>query len=320
MSNQLTTTTASGMEVAIRRPARSGPGVFARVLLRDKVTLIALFYLVLVILAVVFANFVAPHDPYEQSLRGRLRPPMTAAATPGAFPHVLGTDALGRDQLSRLIHGGRISLTVGFASVIVSGLVGTVLGLLAGYYRGWVDDLVMRIVDVQMGFPTLLVALLVLYALGPSFLNVILVLAITRWMVYARVTRGLMLGLQERPFVEAARTIGCNDRRIIFRHMLPNLLSPVLVLATVEFALMILIEASLDFLGMGIQQPESSWGLMLALGREYIARAWWLVTFPGLAILLTTLSLNLLATWLRAVTDPVQRWRWLNPNKAGRAS
>ncbi|MCL4369843.1 MAG: ABC transporter permease [Chloroflexi bacterium] len=255
------------------------------------------------------AGFFSPHDPYAQDLLSRNDGPMTPSDN--GISHILGTDALGRDQLSRLIYGSRITLTVGFASILASGIMGTLLGILAGYYRGWVDDLIMRIVDVQMGFPSLLLALVILYGAGSGFFNVVLVLAVTRWMVYARVTRSLTLSLRESAFVDAARAIGCTDRRIIFRHVLPNLLSPLLVLATMEVATVILTEASLDFLGLGIQPPESSWGLMLAQGRQYITTAWWLVTFPGLAILLTTLSFNLLATWVRAVSDPVQRWRWL---------
>jgi peptide/nickel transport system permease protein len=213
--------------------------------------------------------------------------------------------------LSRLVFGARVSLSVGVATVLVSGLIGVVLGLLAGYYRGRVDDLIMRIVDVQMGFPNLLLALAVLYAAGPSFKNLILVLALTRWMVMARLTRAMTLSLRETPFVEAARVIGANNGRIMFLHLLPNLLSPILVLGTLEFARAMLSEAALSFLGLGIQPPESSWGLILSQGRAYIASAWWLVALPGLAILFSTLSANLLATCIRAITDPVQRWRWL---------
>ncbi|MCL5109985.1 MAG: ABC transporter permease [Chloroflexi bacterium] len=291
------------------RFAATGRGEFVRALLRDRVTLSALAFVVFVVVAAVGAGVVSPHDPYAQSLLLRNEGPMTPADQ--GIAHILGTDALGRDQLSRLIYGSRISLTVGLASVLVSGVLGTLLGLLAGYYRGRADDVIMRVVDVQMGFPSLLLALVILYGAGSGFLNVVLVLAITRWTVYARVTRSLTLSLRETAFVDAARAIGCTNRRIIFVHVLPNLLSPLLVLATMEVATVILTEASLDFLGLGIQPPESSWGLMLAQGRQYITTAWWLVTFPGLAILLTTLSFNLLATWVRAVTDPVQRWRWL---------
>ena len=301
------------MNVELRSPGTrftaTGRGVFVRGLLRDRVTLSALVFVALVITAAVGAGVFSPHDPYVQSLLLRNEGPMTPADQ--GIAHILGTDALGRDQLSRLIYGSRISLTVGLASVLVSGILGTLLGLFAGYYRGRVDDLIMRVVDVQMGFPSLLLALVILYGVGSGFINVVLVLAVTRWTVYARVTRSLTLSLRESAFVDAARAIGCTNRRIIFMHVLPNLLSPLLVLATMEIATVILTEASLDFLGLGIQPPESSWGLMLAQGRQYITTAWWLVTFPGLAILLTTLSFNLLATWLRAVTDPVQRWHWL---------
>jgi peptide/nickel transport system permease protein len=197
------------------------------------------------------------------------------------------------------------------ATVLVSGIIGVVLGLLAGFYRGRVDDLLMRLVDVQMGFPSLLLALAVLYAAGPSFKNLILVLALTRWMVMARLTRAMTMSLRETPFVEAARVLGAGDPRIMFRHLLPNQLSPIMVLGTLELARAMLSEAALSFLGLGIQPPEASWGLILSQGRAYMGSAWWLVTLPGLAILLSTLSANLLASWIRAITDPIQRWRWI---------
>ena len=289
--------------------------IYLRALAQDKLALSAATFLILLIFSAVFAGFVAPYDPSKGGLMLRNKPPMTEARD-GTIPHVLGTDALGRDELSRLIHGARVSLAVGFSSVILSGSIGVLLGLIAGYYRGVIDDIIMRLVDTQMGFPSLLMALVVLYVLGAGVWNVILVLAVTRWMVYARVTRSLVLSQREEVFVDAARAVGCSDQRILFRHILPNLMSPILVLATLEVATMILTEASLSFLGLGIQPPQSSWGLMLAEGRGYVTSAWWLVTFPGVVILLTAVSLNLLSTWVRAVTDPVTRWRFLAPRRA----
>jgi peptide/nickel transport system permease protein len=275
---------------------------------------------ILVIVSAIFAPLVAPRDPGAQALRLRNSPPGTPAVQANAPRYWLGADALGRDVLSRLIYGARISLAVGVATVAFSGTVGVALGLLSGYYRGWVDDLIMRVVDLQMSLPSLLLALFVLFVLGPGVINVILVLTVTRWMVFARVTRSLVLSLRDSAYIEAAQTIGCSDRRIILRHLLPNLLSPITVLATLEIATMMLTMASLDFLGMGIQPPDSSWGLMLAEGREYITAAWWQVTFPGIAILLTALGFNLIAAWVRAITDPVQSWRWIQrrnrPNRA----
>jgi peptide/nickel transport system permease protein len=289
-----------------------------RALLDDKVVLIALCFIILVFGSATFAGVVAPHDPNAQSIRTRMKPPMTPAAS--GIPHLLGTDQLGRDILSRLIYGARISLTVGIATALVSGTVGVTLGLIAGFYRGRVDDLIMRLVDLQMSVPGLLLALFVLYALGPSVVNLLLVAVLTRWMVYTRITRGMMLSMRERPFVEAARAIGCNDRRLVLVHMLPNLFSPIIVLATLEIATMMLALAALDFLGLGIQPPDSSWGLMLAQGREHITTAWWLVTFPGLAILLTALSFNVIATWVRVITDPVSSWRWVRRGAARAAA
>jgi peptide/nickel transport system permease protein len=286
-------------------------GDYFRALVADRVALVALSFIVVVILGSIGANVVSPHDPYEQSIRMRNKPPGTAALQEGKLAHVLGTDALGRDSFSRLIYGSRISLTIGFATVLISGTLGITLGLLAGFYRGGLEDIIMRVVDLQMSLPGLLMALFVLFALGPGFQNLILVMVVTRWMVYCRITRSMMLSLREQPYVEAARTLGCSDRRVILRHMLPNLMSPLMVLATLEISTMMLALASLDYLGLGIQPPDSSWGLMLAQGKEYITSAWWLVTFPGLAILLTALSFNVLATWVRAVTDPVNGWRWV---------
>jgi peptide/nickel transport system permease protein len=302
----------AGPVAEVRSNPQQGVGWVLRALWRDGVAMAATVFLVVVILAALFANQLVQvgllADPEIQSLELRNTPP--GIAPDGTF-RPLGTDQLGRDMVSRIVFGARVSLSVGVATVAVSLTIGIVLGLLAGFYRGKVDDILMRLVDIQMGFPSLLLAIAVLYAAGPGFKNLILVLALTRWMVVARLARAMAMSLRETPFVEAARVLGAHDGRIMLSHLLPNLLSPLVVLATLEFARAMLSEASLSFLGIGIQPPEASWGLMLAQGRAYITDAWWLVMFPGLAILLSTLSANLLASWLRAITDPVQRWRWL---------
>lgn len=279
-------------------PRRSGLRARWRRLASEKLALAAMVFLALVAAVALLGPLVSPHDPHAIDLPMRNQPPGTPAAGGGA-DHLLGTDPLGRDVLSRLILGARVTLAVGVASVLLSGVVGVVAGLVAGYSRRRVDEVIMRLVDLQMSIPSLLIALLVLYVLGGSFLNVILILAVIRWMVYARLTRGLMLSLREEQFVEAAHTTGAGGLRIVFRHMLPNLLTPIMILATLEVAYVLLAESSLSFLGLGIQPPDTSWGQMLSEGREYLQEAWWLITFPGLAILLTALSLNILANGLR---------------------
>ncbi len=285
-----------------------------RALLRDPVTLFATLVLALILVSAAGAELVAPHDPLEQDLNLRNIPPMSYAKDDNDLsigrPFILGTDPLGRDVLSRIIFGARVSLTVGLSSAFVSGLIGTLLGIIAGFYRGAVDDLIMRLVDIQMSIPVLLLALLVLFALGPGFLNLVVVLAIVRWMAYTRLARGQTLALRNLPFIDSAIAIGSSDKRIIFRHILPNAASPLIILSTLEVATLILSEAGLSFLGFGIQLPQPSWGLMIAGGRQYIASAWWNVAFPGLVIFLTTLSLNLLAASLRSINDPMQRERW----------
>lgn len=277
---------------------------------RDKITLFALTALLLFIAFAIAPGVFAPFDPLDQALRLRLEPPFTPSES-SSVPHVLGTDSLGRDVLSRIIHGARVSLSVGFAGVLVSGTIGVLLGMTAGFLRGRVDDLIMRAVDLTMGLPFLVLAIFVLHVIGGGLVNVVAILAIVRWPVYARVSRGLTLSLGETSLVEAARSVGCSRTRIILRHIFPNLLSPMLVLATLELARLILAEASLSFLGLGIQPPRPSWGLMIDSARPYIDEAWWAIMFPGFAILLTALSANLLATWFRAISDPAQRWRWL---------
>ena len=294
----------------------------------DPVTLISGVFLGVVLIGVLFAPLVAPHGYQEQQLKLRHLAPFssgeaivkdtTARDVTEERYYLLGTDHLGRDMVSRLIYGGRISITVGVLGVLVSGTIGIFLGLMAGYYRGVVDDVIMRAVDVFMSVPLLLLALLVLFILGPSFTNIIIVFAIARWMLFCRVTRGVVMSLREQTFIDAARAIGCSDQRIIGRHIIPNLITPILTLAALDVPRNILTESALSFLGFGIQPPESSWGLMLASGRQYITSAWWIVVLPGLAIFLTALSFNLVGVWLRAVSDPLQRWRWLKQTKESR--
>ena len=298
---------------AEQRQARVTSRDLILALFNDRIVLLAVIFLSLLVVAAIFAPLIAPYDPLRPNIfAGRLPPLSEAKGAGGAMQfHLLGTDALGRDMLTRLMYGAQASVSVGVIAVTISGLIGTVLGLFAGFYGGRTETAVMRAVDAFMAVPSLLVALFVLFVIGGGLINLILILALVRWVVYARLARGITLTYRQSSFVEAARAIGASDVRIIFRHILPNMLSPLLVLATLEIALLILAEAGLSFLGFGLQPPEPSWGLMIARGREYLREAWWMITFPGLAIFLTTLSLNLVANWLRTITDPVQRWRWL---------
>jgi peptide/nickel transport system permease protein len=280
-----------------------------RTLKADKFAMAGLLYLLALFCVATFAGYIAPHDPTFQTLGKRLTPGVWVPGGSTTFP--LGTDHLGRDMLSRLIYGSRISIIVGLSTVAIAGTIGTLLGLVSGYYGGNLDDLIMRWADIQMAFPGLLLALSVLALFGPSLQNMVLVLALNNWMWYARLTRGVMLSMREVLFVEAARVIGASNARIIFKHCFPNLASPLITLGTLEVARMILSEASLSFLGFGVQPPTPAWGLMLAEGRGYLPIAWWLVTFAGICIGLTVLAINLVASWLRSVTDPHQRYKLL---------
>ena len=282
-------------------------GVY-RWLRSEPLALVAFGFLVLISLLAIGADVFAPFDPLDQELRLRNMPPGTAATSEGWLSsHLLGTDPLGRDLLSRIIYGGRVSLIVGIASVVLSGSIGVLLGLVSGYRRGWIDEILMRIVDIMLGLPALLVVLLILFFFGSGLIQLVVVFGLIRWPAYARVTRGLMLSMREQPFVEGARALGASTPRIIFRHILPNLVSPIITIASLEMAIVILAEAGLSFLGLGLQPPTPSWGLTVASGRNYIREAWWVITFPGLAILGTTMSLNLLGDALRTATDPLRR-------------
>lgn len=280
---------------------------FLTELSRDRVALFGLLIMVGVVSMAIFAPFISPHDPTEMNISLRLMPPAWDAQ--GSLNYLLGTDQLGRDILSRIIYGSRVSLIIGVGVVAIAGTFGIFIGLISGFYGGRIDEVLMRITDIQTAFPGLLLALTIITIIGPSVQNLIIVLAINGWMVYARITRGIMLSMRELPYMDAARVIGCRTRRIIFLHALPNLMSPLLTLSTLELARIILAEATLSFLGLGIQPPDASWGLMIADGHDYITRAWWLVTLPGIAIALTVFGVNLVASWLRVYSDPTQRMR-----------
>ena len=294
------------------RGARLGAMAYCRALIREPVAAAAAAFLMLMAVVSLGAGWVAPYEPTDQNLRNRLQPPFSAN-NEGGLLHILGTDELGRDVLSRVLHGGQVSISVGLVGALVSGAIGVVLGLIAGYRRGALETVIMRLVDGMLALPSLLIALIILFLAGAGFWKLILVFALLRWMVYARMTRGLTLAYRDAEFVRAATAVGARSRRVMFRHLLPNFASPLLVLGTLEVAFLILSEASLSFLGFGIQPPNPSWGLMIANGREYLQQAWWIVTFPGVAIMLCALSLNLVASWFRSATDPQQRWRLLNP-------
>lgn len=279
---------------------------FLSALFRSKAGLFGWIILIVFVSVALLAPWLGLEDPTRGSLRARLDPPTwTGLFSPG--PHPFGTDQLGRDILSRIIFGSRTTLLIATGAVVLGGVVGVTLGIVAGYFRGWVDSLLMRLVDIQLALPLMLLALLVVAALGPSTTNLVIVLALTSWIRYARIVRGQVLAVREREFVLSARAIGAATGRIMFRHILPNILTPALVVATLELARVIIMDAALSFIGLGVQPPAPSWGRMLADGRTYMTGAWWIVTFPGLAIVLTVLSVNLVGDWLRDYFDPRQR-------------
>ncbi len=258
----------------------------------------------LVVLVAILAPWLAPYDPNQQNLLGRLKPPGTVSRS---FHYWLGSDELGRDLLSRVIHGARISLIVAFASVILSGVVGTTLGMIAGYRRGWVEIAVMRVVDVFLSIPAILLAIITVAVLGPGIANVIMVLALTRWPRYARIAYSQTLSVANMPYVRLAALMGASAPRVLFRHVLPNIIGAVSVVATLEFGLMILFEAGLSFLGLGVQPPTASWGAMLSTGRNYVATAWWVATLPGACLFVLVLAVNLTGDAVRDRLDPRHR-------------
>ncbi|MHA3019048.1 ABC transporter permease [Mycobacterium sp. BMJ-28] len=281
-------------------------------LVNDRVATVAAVVLALVILTAVFGPMLVGGLATHIDLDNSNQPPFTLAH---GWANILGTDPLGRSMLARLVVACRTTLSVAIPAVVISAVLGSVIGMWAGYYRGWRETVAMRVADVIMSFPSLLLAVVVLYVFSPSAANIVLVLAITRIPVYLRTARAESAELSSRVFVDAARTFGVSGSSIIIRHVLPIVLPTLLTVATLDFCYVMLAESSLSFLGIGIQPPDVSWGLMVAQGRTYLHTAWWLSFFPGLAIVITTVSATILAAWARIATDPAQRWRLTVPNR-----
>jgi peptide/nickel transport system permease protein len=274
---------------------------FWRYFKRNRLAVGGMVMIIIIFLIAGLASFLAPCDPGKTDVSLKLKSPSPQ--------HYMGTDQLGRDVFSRMLHGAKVSLSVGFVAVAISIFIGILVGAIAGYYSGWVDSFLMRFVDIMLCFPSFFLILTVVALLGPSLFKVMVVIGITSWMGTSRFVRAEFLSLRERDFVQAAKALGVKDHRIIFRHILPNALAPVFVTATLDVATAILVEAGLSFLGFGVQPPAPSWGNILTEGRTYIFDAWWLTLFPGLAILITVLSFNLLGEGLRDALDPRLRGR-----------
>jgi len=264
--------------------------------LSNPLALAGFIIILLIFVLAMLAPFIAPYDPNEINVKAILLGP--------SMQHWMGTDGLGRDVLSRMLHGGRISLLVGLVAVGISTLIGILLGAIAGFYRGWVDVLIMRLVDVMLSIPSFFLILAVIAFLTPSIINIMIVIGLTSWMGVTRLVRAEFLSLCEREYVMASRTLGARDYRLIFKHLLPNSLTPIIVSAVLGVAGAVLMESGLSFLGLGVQAPQASWGNILTDGKEYIQFAWWLSLFPGLAILITVLGYNLLGEGLRDALDP----------------
>jgi peptide/nickel transport system permease protein len=280
-----------------RRPRR-----FARL---RRAPLIPFAIITFIVLTALFANVLTPYSPTDISLSKRLKPPFWEKG--GSLAHPLGTDPMGRDLLTRMIYGARVSLIVGFLGLLVGGGVGAALGMIAGYAGGRVDAFLMRVADTALAFPIILFAILLVVILGGSLLTVVIAIALVLWARYARVIRGEVLSLRERDFVAQARIAGCSSRRIILTHLFPNVLNTLVVLLSLQVGWVIIVEASLSFLGAGVPPPTPTWGSMIAEGRDYIATAWWVSFFPGLGILVTVLAFNLFGDWLRDALDPTMR-------------
>lgn len=263
--------------------------------------------LIIIVAAAIFAPVISPHDPLRQNIFQRLQPPFWMEG--GSTDHLLGTDALGRDVLSRIVHGARTSLAVGILAVLVGGATGVALGMLAGYFQKSVDAVLGRLADIQQTLPFIVLILALVAVIGPSKANLVLVLGIGSWVYYYRIVRGEVTAVRARPYIEAGHAIGASTTRIIVRHILPNVLPSVIVTMTLYVPHVMLYEAALSFLGLGVPPPEPTWGGIIAEGREYIETGWWISVFPGLVLMITVLCINVLGEWLRDFLDPLQRLR-----------
>ncbi len=295
-----TTVTGTGIDPSLTRNRRKSQlkvSFYFRQLKKSPSGMAGFAIILAVLFLGIFGSWVAPYDPNLAQLSKKLLPPLSDG-------HFLGTDQLGRDILSRLIHGTSVSLLIGCCAVAVAGFVGTAMGVIAGYFRGWVDLVIMRIVDVVLSFPFILLVLVINAVIGTGLKNIIISLAVAGWVVYARVVRSEVLALREKEFILSCVATGVPRWEIIARHMIPNLFTPIIVLSSLQIATYIIAEASISFLGFGVQPPQPAWGNMLSEGKDYIFSAWWLITFPGIAIVVTALGVNLFGDWLRDVLDP----------------
>ena len=277
---------------------------FLLALIKNKWALISIIWLFVIIAITIFASQLAPFDPNKNNIMERVAPPLTLDKQ-GNMKYLIGSDALGRDSFSRLIFGAQVSLIVGFSAVLVGGILGTGLGVYAGYYGKWIDDIIMRLADIQLAFPFILLAILFLVVLGEGLINLIIVLGIGQWVTYARIARAQTISQKEKEYVEAAKALGVNNFSIMFGSILPNIFAPLIVIASFNVASVILAEAALSFLGLGVPPQIPTWGAMLAESRDHIfAKRWWMPFFPGMAILLTVLAFNIVGDWLRDYLDP----------------
>ena len=277
---------------------------FLFALIKNKWALTSIIWLFIIIAIAIFASQLAPFDPNKNNIMERVAPPLTLDKE-GNMKYLIGSDALGRDSFSRLIFGAQVSLIVGFSAVLVGGILGTALGVYAGYYGKWIDDIIMRLADIQLAFPFILLAILFLVVLGEGLINLIIVLGIGQWVTYARIARAQTISQKEKEYVEAAKALGVNNFSIMFGSILPNIFAPLIVIASFNVASVILAEAALSFLGLGVPPQIPTWGAMLAESRDHIfAKRWWMPFFPGMAILLTVLAFNIVGDWLRDYLDP----------------